>query len=289
MSNKKLEQYYSVITSPPMQKAQKRARNTTSLDNDDETTVMASEGSKIDEILSIVRDMKDDMRCVKEKVGALEEAISHIDLRCDEQKSVSDRLVNENQAMRNELDELKHNFAELDTKLSSEIRKRDDLETHSRRMNLEFGGIPKVDGEDCLMLVAKVMQAAGSENTEGAIDVAHRKIAGGIIARFRSRAARDEVYEKRFNLQNVTSRNLGFTLPERGNPIFINESLSFDRAKLLRNVRDKIKLLNDGAPKERKIKYKTVLGTIKVMDAARNYKSVNSMADFIKLYPGNDY
>ena len=70
--------------------------------------------------------------------------------------------------------------------MNSEIRKRDDLETHSRRINQEFGGIPKVEGEDCKQLVAKVMVAAGSENMLEVIDVAHRKIAGGIIARFRS-------------------------------------------------------------------------------------------------------
>ena len=76
--DKKLEQYYSVLSSPPLHTAQqqKRPRNTTSLDNES-PTIMSAEGgsdSKIDLILSMVQDMKVDMKYVKEKVGALEVA-----------------------------------------------------------------------------------------------------------------------------------------------------------------------------------------------------------------------
>ena len=66
------------------------------------------------------------------------------------------------------------------------------------------------------------MKLIGSENNVDAIDMAHRKMSGAIIARLKIRTQRDELYNKRFTLKGVTSCDLGFRLPAKGNKIFIN-------------------------------------------------------------------
>ena len=78
--------------------------------------------------------------------------------------------------------------------------------------------------------VLEIMKLMGSQNDDSAIDVAHRKMAGSIIAKFNMRSKRDEVYEKRFALKDISSIDLGFAVPAKGNPIYVNESLTFERS-----------------------------------------------------------
>ena len=82
--------------------------------------------------------------------------------------------------------------------------------------------------------------------------------------KFKSRCQRDEVYLKRFNLVGKTSLDLGFNLPTNGNLIYLNESLSFDRSKLMKEIRDKLRGMNDGRAKDMRIKAKSSGGVILV-------------------------
>ena len=91
--------------------------------------------------------------------------------------------------------------------------------------------------------VLDIMKLMGSQNDDSAIDVAHRKMAGSIIARFNTRSQRDEVYKKRFALKDISSIDLGLAVPAKGNPIYVNESLTFERSKIMADVRKKLKLL----------------------------------------------
>ena len=75
-------------------------------------------------------------------------------------------------------------------------------------------------------------------------------MSGSMIVRFKSREQRDYVYLKRFNLIGKTSANLGFDLPTLGNPIYVNENLSFKRSRLMKSMRDRLKFLNEGVNKD---------------------------------------
>ena len=73
-------------------------------------------------------------------------------------------------------------------------------------------------------------------------DVAHRKRAGGTIVRFTSRRACGEVYDKRFGLKGLCATAFG---SERRSQIYLNESLTFDTACLMKQVRDKTRVYNN--------------------------------------------
>ena len=51
--------------------------------------------------------------------------------------------------------------------------------------------------------------------------------------------------------------DLGFCLPGKGNTIFINESLTFERTKLVAEVRRKLKIVNEGRDKDSKLRSKS--------------------------------
>ena len=175
----------------------------------------------------------------------------------------------------------------LECGLEHEAEMRDALEANGRLINLEISGVPKLEGETrdkCKEHVAKVMALVGSENDKSAIDVAHRKAGGGLIVKFKFREQRDEVYSKRFNLQGKTSLDLGFELPDKGNDLYLNESLSFDRSKLMKGIRDKLKILNAGKSKETRIKAKTANGVVKVQSRSGDYVPIHSMRHFENLY-----
>ena len=70
-------------------------------------------------------------------------------------------------------------------------------------------------------------------------------MAGSIIACFNTLAQRDEVYKKRFALKDISLIDLGFAVPVKSKPIYVNESLTFERSKIMAEVRKKQKLLND--------------------------------------------
>ena len=148
----------------------------------------------------------------------------------------------------------------------------DKNENSSRKYNLEFSGVPKDIDEQRDMprkYVFDIMKLMGSQNDDSAIDVAHRKMAGSIIARFNTQSQRDEVYEKRFDLKEISSINLGFAVPAKGNPIYENESLTFQRSKIMEDVRKKLKLLNEGRDKTTRFKSKSSGGRLLVMKTNR--------------------
>ena len=120
------------------------------------------------------------------------------------------------------------------------------------------------------------MEVAGAMHGEEAIDIAHRKAAGGFIVRFHSRSVRDEVYDRRFQLQGKSSLDLGkdFTVK---NDLYINESLTFDRSVLMKQVRDRLKEYNKDLPKDDRRKCKTALGIIKVTDETKTYQKIFTM------------
>ena len=132
------------------------------------------------------------------------------------------------------------------------------------------------------------MGLIGSENDAKAIDVAHRKASGAMIVRFKSREQRDQVYLKRFNLIGKTSAELGFDLPTPGNPIYINENLSFERARLMKAMRDRVKVLNEGVSKDDRIKLKSEQGKLKVHNRAGKFVKVSKIEQFNAIYPNDD-
>ena len=165
---------------------------------------------------------------------------------------------------------------------------QDENENNSRKFNLEFSGILKAEEETREKpkhYVKEIMKLIGSENNVDAIDVAHRKMSGAIIAHFRIRIQRDEVFDKRFALKGITSLDLGFRLPAKGNIIFINESLTFERSKLMAEVRKKQKIVNEGRDKDNKLRSKSAGRRLRIMKENREYVTITSIDEFHRIHP----
>ena len=67
--------------------------------------------------------------------------------------------------------------------------------------------------------------------------------------------------------------DLGFDVPVKGNPIYVNESLTFEG------------LLNEGRDKSTRFKSKSSGGRLLVMKTNREYAPITSIEDFHKLHP----
>ena len=249
-----------------------------------------SQDDKLNRILEKVLSSDAKLSVIAGRVSTLEQSQQFMNSEVEAQKAEIVALKSEKTALQGQLSAMEARVRNLEVGLSIESKKRDDNENISRKQCLEFSGIPKLPNEtrdDPKKLVAKVMSLIGSTNTISAIDDAHRKMGGGLIARFKSREERNEVYNLRFNLTGRTCDELeGFEhLAEQGSELYINESLTMDRSRLLKLIREKLKVLNRGVVKEAKIKVKTEGGIIKCQNIGGLYIKMSSMADFDRLHP----
>ena len=136
--------------------------------------------------------------------------------------------------------------------LRDDLQKQHDsinsLEQYGRRTMLEINNIPYKDDEDLREIIAGIASAINMENFnyETDIDIVHRlqsKLAiAPIIILFRNRTIRNEFYQKRTSLRNVTLKNLVGLNYEEDTPIFINESLTVQNRILFKKVREACKL-----------------------------------------------
>ena len=105
-----------------------------------------------------------------------------------------------------------------------------------------------------------------------------------MIVKFRSKDERNELYDHRFQLQGKTSKDLGFSVSKL---LFINENLTIDRGHLLHEVREHVKVINQGKGKDDAFRVKTVQGIIKVMNTSKNYIPINTFSDVERMHPSS--
>ena len=155
---------------------------------------------------------------------------------------------NKHKQMEDICDELVERVKILEEKLVEETMNRSHAENNNRKMNVEITGIPILNNENCKEIVSRIGRAMGINNIAAEdVDVAHRLYqAQGdtipkLIARFKSRTDRESFYERRFQLKDITIKDLGYESTadtERlYNRIYINESLSKYTKQLFRKCR----------------------------------------------------
>lgn len=170
-----------------------------------------------------------------ERIDTLETKQNENDAKCAELTDIVYDLEDELDEVHTRLDETSPTsprLVELENRL-------EDLEQRHRMENLEFHGIPEIEGEDCRELVAKMARFVNVDISAKDISIAHRLPATknktpGIIARFTSRTIRNQIYSKRIQLSKVTN----FRIPGMRN-LFINENLTRTKKDLYYQVRRK--------------------------------------------------
>lgn len=142
------------------------------------------------------------------------------------------------------LDQLKHENAELSKKCQDFENRLDDLEQYSRINCIELNGIPEEKNEDVQRLIQKVGNSIGVNIDDTDIDACHRlgvakedsKRTRGIIVKFTRRSIKEQVLQKRRVKRNLNTKDIGF-LDRPAEVIYINESLSSGRRKVLNAAR----------------------------------------------------
>ena len=270
---------------PPIVQTKKRMRPSSKPLDETDNFEGISDRKMMEEILVTVRNNQ-------KQLVSFEESLSFVHGELDLQKLETQRLTEENAELKLRLDRVEQRLSTVETDLSVQSRMRDESEQNGRMQNLEISGVPKLQGEsddDCKTIVGEVMSLIGSRFGEDDVDVAHRKMAGGIIVRFMSRTVRNEVYLKRFKLVGKKASNIAPRFKRTdgaANEIYINENLSYDRALLMKHCRDRVKPLNAGVGKEQRIKTKTTGGKIKVQGQDGNFVKIKTLGDLDQIYPG---
>ena len=284
--------------SPTIQQASKRGRqDSTPPISPNEHADVQSPDPAVNEILRMVKTMAIDIDSIKQtndkfdyRIRQLEESAQHVDGIQEKLLLNQGEILKENTALAKRVEFLEASLKEVKLAAVMEAKLRDDIDLNNRKYNLEMNGIPGTENEDPAKPIEyckQMMTLVGSTMPHESLDIAHRKMNGGIIMRFKSRAARDEVYARRFNLKGKTSHDFGFDLPQKGNFIFVNESLSHDRSLLMQQIRLRLKVINEGIPKDDRFKLSSNNGKIRAMDSQKQWKTVTTIQQFERLHPGN--
>ena len=178
-------------------------------------------------------------------------------------------LTAENALMKEELLAIKKTIAIIEEKqrtteekhkaeLQEQAVARDDIEAQQRRYNLNVSGIVQLDKqEDCKKMVNDFLKKLVPSHDPNSLDICHRTASGQLICRFSTRSARDNIYASRHLLRNMTTQDFGLPGNSIKNKLYINENLTFYRAKIhkaARSANNTFNRLND--TKHRIIIYK---------------------------------
>lgn len=254
-----------------------------------------SQDEMMREVTRNLRYLLADNSVIHHDLRELKNAVNFQDSEIETLKKQNKELSEQNLKL-----ELRLSATEIDIKknserISSAETAADDLEAHGRKINLEISGFPKKQREphDIPRKIAvAVFEKIGFENADSKIDVAHRIAGDKIIVKFTGRRERDEVFKLRKELKNLNTSSIDTSafadhldLPTPGNSIFINESLTFKRRKLLGEVNQKMKIRNHGRSKETRFHTFSSGGKIFCMDENRVPKPVTKINDLYVIQP----
>lgn len=207
----------------------------------------ASEGSlTLDDIMKELREIKETQKkntfdfnqsydLIYKKVDDANKAVEEQNRKLDEYLKKMEEAELENKQLRKQVEEL-------------EVR-AEELEQYTRKNCIEIQGVPVVRNEVVLEVVKKVASGIGFTLDDTMVDNCHRlgkKAAGsdppGIIVKFVRHMDKEEfLRKKKTDGRDMTVRCLGFNADL---PIYVNESLSPARRRLLKLARDAKKSKN---------------------------------------------
>lgn len=123
--------------------------------------------------------------------------------------------------------------------IAKALNRIDDIDRVSRLNLLEFNGVSTLEGEDVTSLVSEVCKLVNVSVTNNDFSACHRKFNNDrskpapILATFRSRTKRGEIYAARVKLRHAHSSH---TIQDP-TKVFITENLTEKNGKLLYEAR----------------------------------------------------
>ena len=96
------------------------------------------------------------------------------------------------------------------------------------------------------------------------------------------------MYLKRFALVGKKAKDIAPRfrgVDGAGDDLYINENLSYDRSKLMKICRDRVKPINAGVPKDDRTKTKSARGHVLVQDTNGKFQKIKNISDFERIRP----
>ena len=199
-----------------------------------------STNSRLEEIekkLAKIVVIENNIKRIENNVAGITKSQSFISEQYEGQKKTIESLTKKNTKLEKDMDEVKMNTAEKDTKIRTLESEINSLEQYGRWDMLNIKGIPKLREESTDELVIKTASLLNVQLDFQDIDISHRTSVrddAAIIVKFNSRRKRNELYAQRKHLKDITVQQLGFESNEK---IYINESLTHKNGELLKNTR----------------------------------------------------
>ncbi|XP_046677581.1 uncharacterized protein LOC124365633 [Homalodisca vitripennis] len=233
-----------------------------------------------EDVFNLVSELRKDLRGVEAGLG---KSINTAFEELKETKGLVSKQGEEMSALLELVNKLSTENAALRNKVAMLESRMDDIEQYSRRDTIEIHGIPADRGEQIVEVVKTVGRALDLTIDENMISACHRlrnrEGSGkppGIIVKMTRRMDAEAVLQKRRVKRNLNTHDIGLTASP-AMPIYINESLSPGRRRLLNAAREK--------KSEKHYTYLWIRGGKILMRKAEGepVKVVTSLADLDKL------
>lgn len=169
-------------------------------------------------------------------------------------EAMNEKLIENTNALKEQTEKVKQYFEKIEDLVSEnkvlkdkiqQLEDRlDETEQYSRRNCVEIQGLP-VQNNDVIQTVKDLGSALGMEIQDSMIDACHTlgrkpnsKEPSGIIVKFVRRVNADDMLAKRRAKRDFSTRHLNLTSDY---PIYVNESLTSARRRLLAMAREERK------------------------------------------------
>ena len=185
--------------------------------------------SEVEDSDSILREIRDYMKTMNERISKIEEKVSGIEDSLNYHSDV--------------VEELKSDVSTIKSVLPSIQQKVERHDHLSLNKSIEIQGIPHQSDESLVDIVLSVAQKQNVKIDSNNIDVAYRnRSKKSINVRFIQTHVRDNLLRaiKSNDSTPLTAKDLGYKTPDR---VFVNELLSFEvrqlfyKVRLLRNLK----------------------------------------------------
>lgn len=227
-----------------------------SLQNPSQTASQLPKGRSFEGMFDILKDIQAEMKGLSNKY---EEVLRAVTFYGEKISDFESKMTDLDKKLR-ELDSVKAENIALRSSLGEVMARVEQLEQYSRRNNVIISGVPESASESLTDVVGLIGDAVGSPVSSGDIDAVHRLPARGnsnldssqskdrkpknIVVRFLSRMIRDRFLGAAKMKQRVGSGGVGasgalrgITVTSLGGGIYVNEHLTAENAKLLREVK----------------------------------------------------
>lgn len=198
----------------------------------------------------------EEIKVMKNRMNDIEKSQSHISDTYDEQKDKITELLEDNKKIHKENTLLQNTVKNLKEELNSAKNQSNQLGQYIRSSKMvEISGIPRKKGEDCIDLINQLANLAHFSNFDiNQIDLAHRTSkydSAPIIILFITKRDRLNFYSQKKKLYNITSDSFKFSHDDNdessstdASPIYMNESLTPENRRLLKEARNASKAKN---------------------------------------------